>query len=77
MIHCQPAQLATSGPSPGQRIQVGLPHAGKIAEVTMESDTYQITVDPGSSSPRPVLPAGTSSGIKPRTTNRANLLRSR
>ena len=31
----------------GQRIQVGLPHAGKTAEVTVESDTYQITVEPG------------------------------
>jgi hypothetical protein len=31
----------------GQRIQVGLPHAGKTAEVTVESDTYQITVPDG------------------------------
>jgi len=31
----------------GQRIQVGLPHAGKTAEITIEADTYQITVDPG------------------------------
>jgi hypothetical protein len=31
----------------GQRIQVGLAHAGKTAEVTVEADTYQITVDPG------------------------------
>jgi hypothetical protein len=31
----------------GQRIQVGMPHAGKIAEVTVEADTYLITVDPG------------------------------
>jgi transposase InsO family protein len=31
----------------GQRIQVGLPHAGKTAEVTVESDTYQITVEDG------------------------------
>ena len=31
----------------GQRIQVGLPHDGEIAEVTVEADTYQITVDPG------------------------------
>jgi hypothetical protein len=29
----------------GQRIQVGLPHAGKTAEITVESDTYQITVE--------------------------------
>jgi hypothetical protein len=27
--------------------QVGLAHARKSAEVTVESDTYQITVDPG------------------------------
>ncbi len=31
----------------GQRIQVGLPHAGKTAEVTIEADTYQITVADG------------------------------
>ena len=31
----------------GQRIQVGLPHAGKIAEITIETDTYQITVPDG------------------------------
>ncbi|MEP7022528.1 MAG: hypothetical protein ABJB47_01685 [Actinomycetota bacterium] len=31
----------------GQRIQVGLPHAGKTAEATVETDTYQITVAPG------------------------------
>jgi hypothetical protein len=31
----------------GQRIQVGLPHTGKTAEVTIESDTYQITVEDG------------------------------
>jgi plastocyanin len=28
----------------GQRIQVGLPHAGKTAEITIEPDTYQIAV---------------------------------
>jgi hypothetical protein len=31
----------------GQRIQVGLPHAGKTAEITIESGTYQITVEDG------------------------------
>jgi len=31
----------------GQRIQVGLPYAGKTAEITVGSDTYQITVDDG------------------------------
>jgi hypothetical protein len=31
----------------GQRIQVGLPHAGKTAEVTVEADTYQISVEDG------------------------------
>jgi hypothetical protein len=30
----------------GQRIQVGLPHAGKTAEVAIEADTYHITVEP-------------------------------
>jgi hypothetical protein len=28
----------------GQRIQVGLPHAGQTASITIGSDTYQITV---------------------------------
>ena len=31
----------------GRRIRVGLPHAGKTAEVTAEAGTYQITVEPG------------------------------
>jgi hypothetical protein len=31
----------------GQRIQVGLPHAGKTATITVGSDTYQITVEDG------------------------------
>jgi hypothetical protein len=31
----------------GQRIQVGLPHAGQTAEITIGSDTYQITVEDG------------------------------
>ena len=30
-----------------QRIQVGLPHAGKSVEVTVEAGTYQITVEDG------------------------------
>jgi hypothetical protein len=29
----------------GQRIQVGLPHAGKTAEITIEPDTYHVAVD--------------------------------
>jgi hypothetical protein len=31
----------------GQRIQAGLAHAGKTAEITIEADTYQITVEDG------------------------------
>ena len=31
----------------GQKIQVGLTHARKTAEVTVEADTYQITVEDG------------------------------
>jgi hypothetical protein len=31
----------------GQRIQVGLPHAGKTVEITAQADTYQITVEDG------------------------------
>jgi hypothetical protein len=30
----------------GQKIQVGLAHARKTAEVTVEADTYEITVEP-------------------------------
>ena len=30
-----------------QKIQAGLAHAHKTAEVTMEADTYQIAVEPG------------------------------
>jgi hypothetical protein len=35
----------------GKRIQVGLPHAGKTAEITIEADTYQITIEDGMLSP--------------------------
>jgi hypothetical protein len=31
----------------GQRIQVGLPHAGKTVTITVDSDTYQITAEDG------------------------------
>ncbi len=31
----------------GQKIQVGLAHARKTVQVTVESDTYQVTVEPG------------------------------
>ena len=31
----------------GQKIQVGLAHARKMAEVTVEADTCRVTVDPG------------------------------
>ena len=37
----------------GQQIQVGLAHARKTAEVTVEADTYQITVEPGITSTAP------------------------
>ena len=30
-----------------QRIQVGLPHAAKIADITVGSDTYQISIEDG------------------------------
>jgi hypothetical protein len=29
----------------GQHIQVGFPHAGKTADVTIDADTCQVTVD--------------------------------
>jgi transposase InsO family protein len=31
----------------GQRIQVGFPHAGKTAQISIDADTYQITVEDG------------------------------
>ncbi len=31
----------------GQRIQVGLPHAGKTADIAVEADTYHVTVEDG------------------------------
>ena len=31
----------------GRRIQVGLPHAAKTVDVTIEADTSQITIEPG------------------------------
>ena len=31
----------------GQKIQVGLGHARKTADVTVEADSYQITIEPG------------------------------
>ena len=31
----------------GQKIQVGLAHARKTPEVSVEADTYQVTVEPG------------------------------
>jgi hypothetical protein len=31
----------------GQRIQVGLPHAGKTVQVTVEPDTFQVTIESG------------------------------
>jgi hypothetical protein len=45
----------------GQRIQVGLAHARKTAEIAVEADTYQITVDPGISITAPRV---TSSDIR-------------
>lgn len=45
----------------GQKIQVGLGHARKIAEVIVEADTYQITVEPGVSI---TAPRTTSRDIK-------------
>jgi len=45
----------------GQRIQVGLPHAGKTAVITVGSDTYQITVEDGISF---TAPRTTSRDIK-------------
>ncbi len=52
----------------GQKIQVGLVHARKTAEVTVEADIYQVTVEPGITITAPAPPAATSGGIKPLTT---------
>jgi hypothetical protein len=47
--------------SGGETIQVGLAHARKTAEVTVEADTYQITVEPGITL---TAPRTTSSNIR-------------
>ena len=47
----------------GQRIQVGLPHAGQTAEITIGSDTYLIAVDDGTTL---TAPRTTSRDIKRR-----------
>jgi integrase-like protein len=60
----------------GQKIQVGLAHARKTAEVTMEADTCQITVEPGITITAPAPPAVTSGGTKPRTTTMTDSPRS-
>jgi hypothetical protein len=52
----------------GQRIQVGLAHARRTAKVTVEADVYQISLEPGSPSPRRGPPAATSAGTRPLTT---------
>ena len=43
------------------QIQVGLPHARKTVEVTIETDTYQITVEDGTAL---TAPRTTSRDIK-------------
>jgi hypothetical protein len=47
-------------------------HARRIAEVTVEADTYQITVEPGITITMPAPPAATSGGTKPPTTTDAS-----
>jgi len=48
----------------GRRIQVGLPHAAKTVDVTIEADTCQITVEPGITISAPARLAVTSGGTK-------------
>ena len=52
----------------GQRVQVGLVRARKTAEVTVEADTCQITVELGITISALAPPAATSGGTKPPTT---------
>jgi hypothetical protein len=52
----------------GQKIQVGLAHARKIVQVSVGPDTYQITVETGTTVTAPGLPAGTSDGTRRQTT---------
>ena len=52
----------------GQKIQVGLTHARKTAEVTVEAGTYQIAVEDGITFTPPAPPAATSGGTRPPTT---------
>jgi len=46
----------------GQGIQVGLPHAGKTAEVTIEADIYRITVEDGIANRSQTGPVGSCCG---------------
>jgi len=67
-----PARLgARVGHGRRAEIQVGLAHVRKTVEVTVEADTYQITVEPESSSPLSVRLAVISGGIKPPVTTEA------
>jgi len=46
----------------GQKIQAGLTHARKTADVTVGTDTYQIAVEDGITITVPAPPAATSGG---------------
>ena len=47
LVKRQLAQSRKRSPGTGRTGATGLAHARKTAEVTVESDTYQITVEPG------------------------------
>ena len=59
----------------GQRIQVGLPHAGKTAEVTIDTDSYQISVEDGAAITAAARPAVTSGGTRPPPTSPLEMYR--
>jgi len=52
-------------------------HADKTVEVTVEADTFQVTVEPGITITAPAPPAGDIRQHKASNYQRANLLRAR
>jgi len=59
----------------GQKIQAGLAHARKVAEVTVEADTYQIAAAPGITITAPRTTSRDLKRHKSRTTSRAHRAR--
>jgi hypothetical protein len=53
-----------------QRIQAGLPHAGKTATVTCQTDTFRMVIDGETVAVVPATPPARSARYKARATHR-------